>query len=383
MLKNPARGTYYRLSPRGRFIWERLDGRHDLRGLTLELMDKFGVFAPDVVADIVGGLAHAGFIETAEAGTELGRDGTRSRRFGATRAALGAMDWHTSIRGIDGVLSTAYRRGVRLLFTRPGIALMGAAAVFGVTAFVIVGRDASHLLADAPVSTLPWIYVGFGISLVIHESGHAFATKFYGRSVHRAGIGFYWFAPIAFVDTSDMWLGTRRQRMVVSLAGPAADLVTAGVVSILALAIENETVEAGLWALTLPLYISVLLNLNPLLEFDGYHVLTDLVDRPNLRAESLSWLRRAAPRIVRSPVVVRDHWLEVAYAAASIVFVFVLAGLAIVLYRVVLQSWADEVLPHAVAVGFSWLVGASVIALTTAAAVADLRRHEESRDRLI
>jgi CRP-like cAMP-binding protein/Zn-dependent protease len=383
VLKNPARGTYYRLSPRGRFIWDHLDGRHDLRRLTLEVMDEFGVFAPDVVADIVGGLAHAGFVESKEPATELGQTGRRSRSSGVTRAARGAVDWQTSIRGIDGILSTAYRRGVRLLFTRPAVALMGAVAVFGVAAFVIVGRDASQLLADAPVSTLPWIYFGLAISLVIHEAGHAFATKFYGRSVYRAGVGFYWFTPVAFVDTSDMWLGTPRQRIVVSLAGPAADLVTAGVVSILALTIESETVAAGLWALTLPLYLSVVLNLNPLLEFDGYHVLTDVVDRPNLRAESLSWLRRAVPRIFRSPGVVKGHWLEVAYAAASIVFVFVLAGLAIVLYRVVLQSWADEALPHAVAVGLSWVFAAGVIALTTAAAIGDLRRHEESRDRLI
>ncbi len=383
ILKNSTLGTYFRLSAHGRFVWERLDGRHDIRRLTLDLLDEYGVFAPEFVADLIGGLGHSGFLHVTVAAGELGRVAAESSWRRRTRAARRAMDWQTSIRGVDGLLTTLYGGGVRLLFTRPGLALMAGVGLSGLGAFVIVGRDSSQLVANTPVRVLPWIFVGFAISTVIHEAGHAFATKFYGRSVHRAGIGFYWFAPVAFVDTSDMWLGTRRQRVVVSLAGPAADLVTAGTAALLALAVDNETIAAGLWALTLPLYISVLLNLNPLLEFDGYHVLTDVVDRPNLRAESLGWLRRAFPRVLRSPGLVRGHGLELAYGVSALVFVFVLAALTIVLYRVVLQSFADDVLPHAIAVGLSWVFAAGVIVLTTAAATGDLMRLEESRDRLI
>ena len=383
VLKNPTLGTYYRLSPRGRFVWERLDGRHDLRQLTLDFLAEYDVFAPDFVADLVGGLAHAGFLEVSATEGELGRAATRSSWSRMVGRARRAMDWQISIRHADALVATLYRRGVRLLFTRPGFVGMAALALFGITAFVVVGRDASHLVADTPVRILPWLYGGLAISIVIHEAGHAFATTFYGRTVPRAGIGLYWLAPVAFVDTSDMWLGTRRERIVVSLAGPAADLVTAGVAGVLALSVGNETVAAGLWAFTLPLYLNVLLNLNPLLEFDGYHILTDIVDRPNLRAESLAWLRGAFPRVLRSPSVVRRHGLELAYGACSLAFVFVLAAVTIVLYRAVLQSITDELLPHVVAVGLSWLFAGGVVALTTAAAVADMRRLDESRDRLI
>ncbi len=50
--------------------------------------------------------------------------------------------------------------------------------------------------------------------------------------------------------------------------------------------------------MTLPLYLGVVLNLNPLLEYDGYHIVTDLLDRPNLRTEALAWVRRAFPGVL-------------------------------------------------------------------------------------
>jgi hypothetical protein len=54
-------------------------------------------------------------------------------------------------------------------------------------------------------------------------------VKAFGREVHRAGVGWYWFGPIAFVDTTDMWLDGPRKRILVSCAGPAADLVLGGI----------------------------------------------------------------------------------------------------------------------------------------------------------
>jgi hypothetical protein len=62
-LKDPERGTYYRLSPGGWFVWQRLDGEHNLRDLTLEYFTEFQAFTPQAVAETVGGLAEAGFAE--------------------------------------------------------------------------------------------------------------------------------------------------------------------------------------------------------------------------------------------------------------------------------------------------------------------------------
>ncbi len=292
------------------------------------------------------------------------------------------MEWQVAIGGSDRFFTRLYRGGVRLLFTRVGLLAMLALSTVGLGAFVVVGQEAAHLLAHAHGELLLFLYPGLVLSVAIHEAGHAFATKAFGRTVQGAGVGWYWFGPIAFVDTSDMWLGTRAQRIVVSLAGPAADFVTAGAVSILALLVSSPTVAAGLWSLTLPLYLGVVLNLNPLLEYDGYHILTDLLDRPNLRAEALDWVRRAFPDVLRSPRRAKGHWLELAYGVGSLLYIAAMAALTVIVYRLVFRRLVDAVLPGEVATALAWAFAAVVVALTAGAAVADLRKLEKSRDRL-
>jgi CRP-like cAMP-binding protein len=384
VLKNPARGTYYRLSPRGRFVWDRLDGTANLRRLTLEYLTAFGQFAPQFVADLLSGLARGGFIEVgAPAAGTTHRGSGLALWWRAAASARRLLQWQWSLHGADGAVDSAYRRGVWVLFTRAGVIAMAVVSVFGVVAFVIVGRHASQLLSHAHGELLAFVYPGLFLSVAIHEAGHAFATKAFGRTVLRAGVGWYWFGPIAFVDTSDMWLGTRRQRIVVSLAGPAADLVTAGAVSIIALLVPNDTVAAGLWSLTLPLYFGVLLNLNPLLEFDGYHVLTDVLDRPNLRVEALAWVRRSFPAVLRSPRTAKGHLLELAYGVGSLLYIALMAALTVVFYRLVVRRLVESVLPSEAATTLAWVAAVTVVLLAASAAIADLRRLEHARDRLI
>jgi putative peptide zinc metalloprotease protein len=382
VLKNPAQGTYYRLSPRGRFVWEHLDGHSDLRQITLDYLAAFGVFAPQFVADLISGLARGGFLEVAEVAQDAMHTGSRPSRW--RHAALSAgrvLELQWSIRNVDRWVDLAYRNVVRFLFTTLGLLAMLAVSVFGLVAFVIVGRDATQLLSHAHGYLLLFVYPGLVLSVAVHEAGHAFATKAYGRTVLRAGVGWYWFGPVAFVDTSDMWLGTRAQRIVVSLAGPAADLVTAGVVSIVALVVSNLTISAGLWSLTLPLYLGVVLNLSPLLEFDGYHVLTDLVDRPNLRMDALEWVR-STPRLIREPRRAAGHWLELGYGLASLLYIAAMAAITVVFYRLVLQRFVESALPHTAAVALAWAVAFATVLLTASAAIGDLRRAGERRDRL-
>ena len=65
ILKNPVRRTYFRLSERGWFIWQRLDGSHNLRDLTLDYLTELKSFAPHEIAVTVAELAQAGMIRTA------------------------------------------------------------------------------------------------------------------------------------------------------------------------------------------------------------------------------------------------------------------------------------------------------------------------------
>ena len=375
-LKDPKRGTYYRLSTGGWFVWERLDGEHTLRDLTLEYLTEFKSFAPQAVAETVGGMAEAGFAEGLKPASGVLEDATRpTRGQRATAAARSILEWHTSVRGVDAPLTRLYRGGVRLLYTRPGQTVLAVMALAGLFAFVLGIENLGTALEESQAGgwlLLFWIPATL-LAIAIHEAGHAFTTKHFGREVPRVGVGWYWFGPIAYVDTSDMWLAGRRERIAVSLAGPYADLVTGGLAALVAWFVPDAVLSAALWQFALVSYIGVFVNLNPLMEFDGYYILSDLLDRPNLRPKALAWLGHELLPALRTPGGLKGHRLELLYGLASVLFIAFSAALTVVLYRLILQDWLSGLLNGTVAAGLAWALAAAVVVLAVAGVAGELR----------
>ena len=281
-LKDPQRGAYYRLSPRSFFLWQRLDGSHTIRDLTLEYVVEFGAFAPQAVSDTIGGLAEAGFVEvTRPAGAVLERVARTTGWQRTTAAARRLLEWQGSVRGVDGPLSSLYRGGVRLLYSRAGQHALAAVALAGIVAFVLgIGKLGAALEGTEAGGWLLLFWVpAYLLAIVVHEAGHAFTTKHFGREVPRVGVGWYWFGPVAYVDTSDMWLEGRWPRIAVSIAGPYANLVLGSLAALVAWFVPSAVLSATLWEFTLLSYLAVLLNFNPLMEFDGYYVL-ECISKP-------------------------------------------------------------------------------------------------------
>src|SRR6185436_3956614 len=136
------------------------------------------------------------------------------------------------------------------------------------------------------------------VALACHELGHALAVKHAGRRVPAAGFLVYFGIPSVFVDTTDVWMAGRKQRIITTAAGPATGLVLAGLMSLVGLAIPPLAPLA--FKLAFAWYLNSLFNLNPFLPLDGYYLLMDWLEVPNLRARALSWvsgrLRGRPPR---------------------------------------------------------------------------------------
>jgi Zn-dependent protease len=245
-------------------------------------------------------------------------------------------------------------------------------AVAGLLAFVLVADRAHRVLGGAHKELQLLIVPGFVIGIFLHEAAHAFTVKAFGRRVNRCGIGWYWFSPVAFVDTSDMWLGSRRQRILVSLAGPYANLVLAGAASLIALAVSSDVAAACLWSLALPNLLAALTNLNPLLEFDGYHVLSDVLDRPNLRSAAMSWFGENFPAVLRDRQRLRNHTTDLLYGIGSALYVIGLAAVMIVLYRLTLQGIIGSLLPTGTAAALAWVFALTVSLLALTGLIAEL-----------
>lgn len=375
VLKDTRHGTYYRLSPQGYFVWERLDGERTLRDLTLEYLAEFRVFAPEDIAGMISGLTEAGFAEgvtPTERVREVGGKPTLWRR--AIAEARRIMEWQAPVRNVDHFLATLYRF-VRPLYTRAGQVLLAVLSLAGLVAFVLgIGELGDTVEASEAGGWLLLFWVpALLVSIVVHEAGHALTTKHYGREVPRVGVGWYWFGPMAWVDTSDMWLEGRWPRIAVSLAGPYAELVLGSVAALAAWLAPDPVLSAALWQFALLSYISVLVNFDPLMEFDGYYVLIDLLDRPNLRPRALAWLGNDLIPALRDPHRLRDHSLELLYGLASVLYIVLMAALTVILYRLVVQGWLESVLSGQVAAALAWVLAAAVVILAIGGMLAELR----------
>jgi hypothetical protein len=161
------------------------------------------------------------------------------------------------------------------------------------------------------------------ILIVVHELAHAYTTKYYDRDVHTFGIGWYWLGPIAFTETSDMWLASKWPRIAVNCAGPYVDLVLAGLFSICAWFMTSPMLAIFFWLLSIVLYIGIFRNLYPLVEYDGYYILMDFFDRPHLREDALDWLIntvKALPYKLNKELFAKDYWPEISYWLICLVF---------------------------------------------------------------
>ena len=219
--------------------------------------------------------------------------------------------------------------------------------VAGLICALVAGRVALAPAFSSVFGLWP-LYPAIVVSAVLHEAGHAFATKFFGREVDRIGIGWFWFVPIAFVDTSDMWTSKRWPRVAVDLAGVSVNVISAAFATLAALA-SGGALAAVLWQFVLVAWWMALGNLNPLLEFDGYYALSDWLDRPNLRLEAMACLWRTSAW--------RARRLELGYAVTVLAYIAAMGALTVSTYNRLLAVWILREFGASAASTAGWLIG--------------------------
>ena len=149
--------------------------------------------------------------------------------------------------------------------------------------------DASRLFS--PVNLL-WLVLIWAVLKLIHESAHALVCKRYGGRVFEIGVFLILFIPLAYVDVSSMWrFRSKWQRMHVAVAGMYIELFVGGVSAIVWYFTDPSTVNYVAHNTVIVATVgSLLFNANALMRFDGYHLLSDFVEIPNLYSKSQAQL---------------------------------------------------------------------------------------------
>ncbi len=161
----------------------------------------------------------------------------------------------------------------------------------------------------------------FGIGTLFHEIGHATACKYFGAQHGDIGFGFYLLRPVLFADVSDIWKLQPMQRIVVNLAG----VYFASIYACILLLIYYVTGNTTFLIIPVSIFISSLFSLNPLLRYDGYWILTDWLNVPNLRKTAATKAALILKRIIKKVPAIsfssKDYFLAF-YSLAGRLFVF-------------------------------------------------------------
>jgi putative peptide zinc metalloprotease protein len=338
ILKNPDNGKYFKLSQEGWFIWQQLNGKQTMPAITMALANKFNLFSPDIVAAIISKLASDHFIEQVDIVEASGR--SKKTFFSKALTKLRAMlEFRYAFGDADKWLTKTYNKFIYLFFTRIGKLVCAGIALTGLAAFLASTNDTIdtfNLMPHVWFLLVPLVPATL-LSTALHELGHAFATKYYGHEVHYMGVGWFWLGPVAFTDTSDMWLSTRGPRIMVNLAGVYSDCLVAGVSGLLILFFTNPYIQGFLWIFALYTYVNAFRMLSPLQELDGYYVLMDMVDKPHLRQSAVIWLIRGFPKALRHPGLFKKNKAEVIYWLACIIFLILVSIMTLMIQDFVLK----------------------------------------------
>ena len=182
----------------------------------------------------------------------------------------------------------------RLLISWPGLLLW--LGVVGVALKIVMDNFGSLMQQSegilAPDNIL-WLYVGLIIVKTLHEFGHAFACRRFGGEVHTMGIMFLLFTPIPYMDATASWsFRSRWQRAFVASAGMIVEVFVAALATFVWVRTAPGLLHSLAYNMMFLASVStVLFNANPLLRFDGYYILSDLLDIPNLHQRSTGMIK--------------------------------------------------------------------------------------------
>jgi putative peptide zinc metalloprotease protein len=230
-----------------------------------------------------------------------------------------------------------------LFYRRVQLAILA----LGVLGLYLVSRQWDVFIQQAVgLATLQGA-AAFGVTLfgvkALHELAHGYAAVRFGCRVPAMGLAFMMMAPLLYTDVTDAWrLSDRRQRLVIDAAGVAFELGLACLATLVWVFLpDGLTRQIAFLIATTSWIMSLTINLNPFMRFDGYYILADVLGVPNLQTRAFElgrWQLREflfRPRLACPETMVRwkTNFLIVYAWAVWIYRLFLFIGIAALVYH--------------------------------------------------
>ena len=181
--------------------------------------------------------------------------------------------------------------------------------------FILYAKGIYYELKNVRSLDMIIVFILMGVGLFGHEFGHASACDCFGAKHGNIGFGFYLFTPVMFADVSDVWRLPKRKRIIVNLAG----IFIGNIMSLLFFLVYLYTSNLiFLYAFSVQC-VEGLYNLNPLIKYDGYWIISDLLNFSNMGMESFLQLKKIS--IKKICQYNSRQWFLIIYSLASPVFI--------------------------------------------------------------
>lgn len=340
VLENPFNNQYFRLRPAAYEFVARLRPDRTVEEVWRQCLDRFPDDAPsqDAVIQLLSQLYFANLLQYDLAGdsVQLFERGQKRRQRELAFNLLNIMFMRFPLLDPDRFL--ARTMPVARLLISPIGALLWLVVVGAGIGTVIDNFGALRQQGEGVLTAdnLLLLYLGLVLVKGLHEFGHAYFCRRFGGQVHVMGVMLMIFTPLPYVDATSSWsFRSRWQRVLVGAAGMIVELFFASLMAFVWARTGPGTLHSLAYNIMFVASVSTLVfNLNPLLRFDGYYILSDLIEIPNLNQRALNQLRHIAEHYLfgvtqsESPAGNRREaaWYTVYGVTSGIYRVLVFAG---------------------------------------------------------
>lgn len=364
VLKQPERKTYVRLSEEDYAMWWQMNGRNRIKDLLFYSLKRYKSLPVAHLTNVVNELLQAGFLNEQPTNLYDQIENQLEARAPESkgRQLLNAF-LHTEIArdGLDPAFTNLYK-WTRPLFFRVVQLLLLLIVISGGLLFIYLytytnpdNGEPLYKIANQGFMSVISLIVANLVVIGIHELAHGLATKHVGRELDRGGFLLYFGLPAFFVDTRDTWMSSNRERILVSWAGPYSGLLLGGVLSwfLTAVASSNPQITNSFLAtfcyqVAFLAYFSVIINLNPLLELDGYFILIDWLEMPGLRPRAFRFWREEIWGRIKASGSPRQLWRDFNVSERMFTFFGALAFIySLFALWLALNFWQARLVPFA------------------------------------
>jgi len=301
VLKNTATDRFLLLSAQEKFLWDQMDGTTSLQEIATAYVLKYGEFDFEIIPSLLRKLQRAQLL-TFEPTSRLRQALARNRGRLVVKALELALTGLERIRiagyDVHPFFQRLYRYGGFLLFTPAaivacvGLALVGGGAALSLFRGMHSAMEGFGGRALLGLLTVKLLFFG---SVALHQIVHGLACVHYRRRVREFGFTFlHGFVPTFYVDVTDIFMASRRARVVTAVTGALVHLVLGAAWFIVAAAAPPSSfTQAFAAASGIIQWQALVIALYPFcfIEMDGYHVLVDVLGVPTLKHDALAYVK--------------------------------------------------------------------------------------------